>query len=293
MPLPHVLVALVIGFIFGLTFVVIEVGLDSFPPILMSALRFMIAGWPFLIFYRHPGVPWRYVFAAAFLFGVCQFGFLFVGMDLGMPAGLSSLVLQVQAVFTVLLAIVLLGDRPRRLQWIGMVIAFAGIAAIALSKDQSSSLIGLILVIAAAASWGGFNIVMKKAHPQDLLRFMVWVCSLPVVPLLLISWVWEGRAEIEAAITGLDGLGLGCILYLALLSTTTGFGLWGWLMKRHDASKVAPVSLLVPVFGMSLAAGLLGERFGAFEALGAALVALGLVLNFWKSPKRASATDRA
>ncbi|MGB0671345.1 MAG: EamA family transporter [Rhodospirillales bacterium] len=283
MPLTHILVALLVALIWGMTFVVIQVGLESFPPLLMSALRFLVTGWPFLLFYRSPGVAWRYVFGAAFFFGICQFSFLFVGMDLGMPAGLSSLVLQVQAFFTVLFAILLLGDRPTARQWLGMLVAFGGIAVIALdvgqSGGQAGTLTGLVLVILAAASWGAFNIVIKKAAPPDLLRFVVWAASLPPVPLLALSWFWEGEDRVMAAVLGLDWLGAACVVYLALAATTGGFGLWGWLLKHHPASRVAPVSLLVPVFGMSLAAFLLEESFGPLKVAGAALVAIGLALN--------------
>ena len=95
--------ALTLGVValWGFSFVPIKVGLRDMPPFAMAALRFFFAAVPLMFFIRRPQMPWRYVAAYGFAIGVCQFGLLFLGMKLGMPAGLSSLVIQLQVFFTI------------------------------------------------------------------------------------------------------------------------------------------------------------------------------------------------
>src|SRR3712207_9394000 len=104
MPRRHVLLAVAVAVIWGVNFVVIHVGLGSFPPLLFAALRFFLVALA-LPFVPRPGVPARYVIAVGVFLSAGQFSLLFIGMDQGMPAGLASLVLQLQAAFTVGLAV--------------------------------------------------------------------------------------------------------------------------------------------------------------------------------------------
>ena len=114
--------AVAVATVWGVNFVVIEVGLEGEPPLLLSALRFGLAGLAVFVL-GPPRVPIRYVVAVGIILCVGKFSLLFVGMDRGMPAGLSSLVLQSQVVFTVLFAVLLLGERPRPVQLVGIAIA--------------------------------------------------------------------------------------------------------------------------------------------------------------------------
>ena len=94
MPIRDVLLALLVVAIWGFNFVVIKLGLEDVPPLLLTALRFVFAAAPAVFFLRRPACPWQWVVLFGFVLGVVKFGLLFVGMKLGMPAGLSSIVLQ-------------------------------------------------------------------------------------------------------------------------------------------------------------------------------------------------------
>src|SRR5690349_5845365 len=146
----HVAIAVLIAAIWGVNFVVIDVGLASLPPLLFAGLRFVAAAVPAVLFVRRPAIPWHWFVIVGLPLGVGQFGLLFIGMHMGMPAGLSSLVLQTQALFAALLAAVMLRERPRRTQLAGMVVAFAGIALIGLSLGQGGPLPAFALCVAAA-----------------------------------------------------------------------------------------------------------------------------------------------
>lgn len=275
----HILMLILVAALWGFNFVVIKLGLDNFPPLLFSALRFFFAAVPLVFFIRRPDVPWRIIIGIGLMLGVVKFSFLFIGMDVGVPPGLASLLLQSQAFFTVILALVVFGDRPRPLQVAGMMIAFSGIALIASSVDGSFTVTGLALVIAAAIAWACSNMLMKKAGKVQMLNLMVWVSLVPPIPLLIISVLFEGWDRDMAAIANLNLAGAGAVLFVAYVATIFGFAIWGAMISRYGVSTVAPFSLLVPVFGMSSSAVLLGEAFGPLRIVAAILIVVGLVMN--------------
>ncbi|UUN27000.1 EamA family transporter [Streptomyces sp. FIT100] len=275
----HIALAALVAAVWGVNFVVIEIGLDHFPPLLFSALRFLVAALPAVFFVGRPKVAWKWIIAVGLVLGVAKFSLLFTGMNEGAPAGLSSLILQIQAVFTAAFAFLALGERPGRVRLLGMLIALAGIGVAAIDEGGSGPMIGFALVIAAAACWGVSNVLTRKASPPDALNFMVWVSTVPVLPLVVLSLLIEGPEQDLAALRGLDWAGAGVIVYVAWVTTVFGFGAWGWLLRNHPASSVAPFSLLVPVFGMSSAALFLGEPVSPLRWCTAALLVGGVALT--------------
>lgn len=275
----HIALAALVAALWGVNFVVIEIGLDHFPPLLFSALRFLVAALPAVFFVGRPKVAWKWIVGVGLALGVAKFGLLFTGMSLGAPAGLSSLVLQVQAVFTALFAFLALGERPGRVKLLGMGVALAGIGVAAVDEGASGPLTGFALVIVAAVCWGVSNVLTRKAAPPDALNFMVWVSTVPVLPLLALSLLVEGPDRDLAALRQLDWTGVGVIVYVAWVTTVFGFGVWGWLLRRHPASSVAPFSLLVPVFGMTSAAVFLDESVSPLRWCAAALLVGGVALT--------------
>ncbi|NLH83706.1 MAG: EamA family transporter [Phyllobacteriaceae bacterium] len=280
MPIRDVLLALMVVAIWGFNFVVIAVGVAEVPPLLLTGLRFLFAALPAVFFVKRPDCDPRWIVAFGLVLGVVKFGLLFVGMKAGMPAGLSSLVLQMQAFFTMGLAFALLGERPKPAQLVGAGIAALGILVIASTRTGAGAPLGpFLMVLAAAACWGLANIVTKKAGTRDMLGFVVWASLVAPLPLFALSLVFEGPQAIAAALLHPTWLSIGAVAYLAWPTTVVGFCIWSSLMSRHPAATVAPFSLLVPVFGMSSAYLVLGEPVGGREAIGAALVIAGLVVN--------------
>ncbi|MFJ9340822.1 EamA family transporter [Streptomyces sp. NPDC101733] len=284
----HTALAVLVAAVWGFNFVVIEIGLGHFPPLLLSALRFLVAALPAIFFVGPPKVAWKWIVGVGVSLGIAKFGLLFTGMAAGMPAGLSSLVLQIQAVFTAVIAAVVLRERPGRVRALGMGVALAGIAVAAVDRGVSGPATGFTLVVAAAACWGVSNVLTRKAAPPDALNFMVWVCAVPVLPLFGLSLLIEGPERDMAALSALDWSGVAVILYVAWVSTVFGFGAWGYLLRRYPASSVAPFSLLVPVFGMSSAALVLGEGISGPRWVAAALLVGGVGLTSL-GPTRAKA----
>ncbi|WP_406626204.1 EamA family transporter [Acidovorax sp. SDU_ACID1] len=276
--------ALVVVVIWGLNFVVMKWGLATLSPLLLCALRFIAASLPLLLFVPRPrNLPWSLLAAYGLAQGVGQFGLLFTGMRLGMPAGMASVVLQTQAFITLLLAAALLGERPQRWQWWGLAVATLGLLAIGSAHGDSArdmTLAGFLMTVGAAALWATSNLLTRHAArhgPYEPVPFIVWSSLFPVVPLLLLSAWLEGDMAAQLAAFGWRELAV--VGYLAGLSTLVGYGLWTRLLQRYPASTVAPLSLLVPVVGLLSALLLLGERPSALQWLGTAGVLLGMVVN--------------
>ena len=283
MPFPHIALAVLIAAIWGFNFVVIRLGLDAFPPLLFNGLRFVVASLPFLLFFRSPGVPWRWVIGTGLVLGVMKFSLLFLAMAHGMPAGLASVVMQAQALFSVVFAALLLGERPGQMQWFGLSIAAAGLVVIASDMEAGTAswtgLLAFAVMIAAAACWGFANILTRRAAAPQPLAFMIWVSAVPPLPMFGLSWIFEGPQTIAAAFAGLDLRGLMAVLYIGLLSTTACFAAWSFLLRQYKASLVAPFTLLVPVFGLLSAWAVLDEMPSTLKLGGAVLILLGLMVN--------------
>jgi O-acetylserine/cysteine efflux transporter len=278
---------LVVVALWGFSFVPIKVGLREVPPLALVALRFFFAAVPLVFFIPRPRMPWRVVVAYGLAIGVFQFGLLFLGMSLGMPAGLSSIVIQVQVFFTIGLGVTVLGDRLHAQNAIGAVVAGIGVALLALHKvsgGATSTLIGLVLVLIAAFAWAAGNIVAKHAageHEADMFALVVWSSLVPPLPLAAISYVLEGgRAVIHAVMTA-SALMWGCALFMAYVATLFGFASWARLMHRYPTALVAPFSLLIPVSGLASGALFLGESLAPMQAVGAAFVFVGLLVNVY------------
>lgn len=279
MPPRHALLAVAVAATWGLNFVVIDVGLEQVPPLVLCALRFALVGVPLAFFVPRPAaVPWRLIAAIGVALGVVKFGLLFTSMDVGMPAGLASVVLQAQAPFTLLLAALVAGERPTRPQTAGLLVALLGIALIATVSAGGVTAAGLAMCLAAAAAWAVANLLMKRATGADPIALMVWISLIPPLPLLGLSVLVDGPSSLNA-IAHLDMKSLLAVVYIAAFSTLGGFAAYSWLMKTYPAAQVASFALLVPPFGLAFAALLLGEPLGPTQIASALLVVSGVAIS--------------
>ncbi|HTX72127.1 MAG TPA: EamA family transporter [Rectinemataceae bacterium] len=284
LPASAVGLALLIAAIWGFNFVVIDVGVASVPPLMLAALRFVFSAFPALLFVKRPAAPLRSLALYGILLGVGEFGFLFTAIKLGAPPGISSILLQFQAFFTAALAAVFLRERLSAWSLGGMGIAAAGLLLFALSSGAGAGAVAislplLAMILLAALGWAGANVVTRSMPGTSALGLMVWSSLFSPIPLAGLSLLFEGPRAIAAAALGISWLSVGALAYLVIMSTLLGYGLWNHLILKHGAGRIAPFSLLVPIFGVLSAALALGERFGTRDALGASLVLAGVLLH--------------
>ena len=275
-------VALLTTFIWGLNFVVIRWGLGEWPPLFFAALRFAVVAVPAVFIIGRNGLPWRLVLATGSLVGVGYFSLLFVGMQLGMPPGLSALVSQAQVLFTALFSVWLLRQRPTAWQWCGMGVAGAGLYLSAGNSLDLAPLAGFALVLLAGLFWGMGNIMMKKlagGMQVDGFRLTIWMSLVPIVPNLILSfWTEQGQWE---ALSHISWMGAFAVLYTAWGSTIIGWGAWAWLLRKYAAPQVAPFSLLVPVVTLAIAVSLGMEPLKLETGMAAVLLLGGVALTLF------------
>jgi O-acetylserine/cysteine efflux transporter len=276
-------IGLVVVILWGLNFIAIKLGLANMPPLLLATIRFVVVCLPAIFFLPRPPVDWRWLIALGLTLNVGQFAFLFMGVKLGMPVGLASLVLQSQAFFTLMIAALLIGERWQWNHVVGLIIAAGGMVVVGSQQGGSITAAGFWLTLAASASWGTGNVIMRRATqgvlPFSMLSLVVWAGAVAILPLALLSLCIEGPAAWQTAWRSINWITIVSVIYLAYFASLGGYGLWGRLLSRYPAAVVSPFALLVPVIGMSSASLLLGEKFSLWQIIGSLVVMIGLVVN--------------
>ena len=273
------LLALAVVAVWGSNFAIIGATLQALPPLLFAALRFAAVVFPLIFFVRRPDVPWRILAGYGLAIGVGQFGLLFIAIDGHIAAGLASLLVQSQVVFTIAMAMITSGERLKPLQYGALALALAGVAVIAGHTGGEVSITGIALVLGAALGWALGNMAQRAAGRVDMLGFITWSSLFAVPPLAGLALWFEGWPAIETALAATTPAIWGAVAWQAVGNSLFGYGVWGWLLTRYPASSVAPTSLLVPVFGMGSTALFLGEALPPWKLLAAALIIGGLALN--------------
>lgn len=294
MPLKDVLAAALVMVVWGVNFVVIDWGLADVPPLVFVAVRFLVVLLA-LPFVPRPAAPLRHVLAVGAAMSLGQFGLLYTGMALGMPPGLASLVLQLQAVVTVVVAAVVLHERPVRLQWAGVAVGLLGLAVVAVGRGGHVPLVALLVTVGAAVSWAVGNVLVRRLRVPGGLGLTVWSALVVPAPLLLLAVLVDGPGAVGTALTHLTPAALLSTLYTAGLASLLGYGIWNTLLERHPASQVAPFTHLVPPVGLVAAALVRGERPSAAALAGgvALVVVVALVVLGPRLARRRRATAAA
>jgi O-acetylserine/cysteine efflux transporter len=272
--------AVLVALIWGTNFVAIRTGIDSVPPFLFLAVRFVVVCIPAVFLVRRPVLPWRDLALIGLFTSLGQFALLYLALHLGMPPGLASLVLQAQVLLTVVIAAVWLRERPSTAQRLGVALGGAGLLTIGVGRGLSAPLLPLVVLVLAAVSWAVGNVLTRRAGaltgPGAGLGVTVWSGLVVPLPALALSFVFEGPSAITAALSHVQWAAVASTAYTAYLSSLVGYGIWNTLLSRHPVAKVTPFAMLVPVFGMAAAAVAFHERPNALELSGGLLLLAGV-----------------
>jgi O-acetylserine/cysteine efflux transporter len=273
----HIALAVLVAFIWGIAFVVSKVGLESFTPPQLTALRFIVAAVAVLWLPR-PNIPWPMLIAIGLTVFTGQFLLQFFGIAYGMPAGLTAVVSQTQALFTVLFAAIAIGDKPSARQLLGMAVAFGGLALIGLTIGGTITVLGFSLTLASAISWATGNVLVKRLPRVDMLHLMVWASLVPPLPALAISFAMDGPGALWSSLIHASWAGIAAPVYLGVLASVFAYAIWGSLLQRYSTGAVAPFALLAPCVGAVTSAIVFGETFPPLRVAGIALMLVGLAI---------------
>lgn len=271
--------AILVAVVWGFAFVLTKTALGVFSAPQLVALRFAIAALPAIVLARS-NVPWRALIPLGMTLFAGQFLFQFLGIANGMPAGLAAVVVQTQAIFTVVLAAGVLGERPGRRELAGIALACIGLGCIAATVGQGLTLIGLSLTLVSPLSFAIGNILLKQLGTRygkiNMLNLMTWLSVVPPLPMYILSLYYDGPGGLPAAVMRASWIELGALFYLGTISVTFGYAVWGNLLSRYSAAQVSPFALLVPFVAAAASALVLGEQFGPLQVTGMAFVVAGL-----------------
>jgi O-acetylserine/cysteine efflux transporter len=285
--LRHALLAMAIVFVWGTNFVIIRVGLDTLPPLLLASLRFTFVLLPAAFFLPRPRVAWSNLALYGVAIGFGQFGLLFLAMDGMISPGLASLVVQMQVFFTIGISMLRSGERLAAYQFAAFVLALVGMGVIAAHNGHGTTVLGLVLTLGAAAGWAISNQAARealKANPElNILAYVVWASLFALPPLYLSSLLHEGLPAIVKGLSHANFATWAVVLWQSVGNTMFGYGCWAYLLARYPAATITPLSLLVPVFGFGASALLLGEPLEGWKIAATALVMSGVAINLlWR-----------
>lgn len=268
-----ILIALMVAIIWGLAFVASRIALDEFSPELMTAMRFSIAAVPCL-FIPKPKVAWSLLIAISFTLFLGQFLSQAYGIAHGVPVGLTSVVVQSQALFTIGFAAVAFGERPTPVQTLGIVIAAVGLLMICATVGYDFSFGAFAVLMIAPICFAVGNLLLRGARGVPMFDLFAWLCLTAAVPLFALALVVNGPAPTFQSLIHMSMKGLVCLLAVGAISTSIAYWLWGRLLRDYPAAQVVPFALLVPFVGSAASSIVFGERFGPLR-LGGMLTVIG------------------
>jgi drug/metabolite transporter (DMT)-like permease len=288
-----VVLMIVLCAIWGLQQVAIKSANVALPPVLQAGLRSAIAALLLFGWARARGTPLFRddgTLAAGLLAGVlfaAEFMFIFFGLTLT-SASRMAVFLYTAPCFTALgLHWFTPGEKLRRTQWVGIAIAFAGIAIAfadgftagsADTIDAHARLAGLAgdaLGVLGGIAWGATTVVVRTstlahASASKTLFYQLAVSAIVLLALAGATGEWQVRDLTPVAIAALG--------YQAVVVAFVSYLVWFWLLTRYMASRLAVFSFLTPLFGVTFGVLLLGESFSGRFVGAAALVLAGIAL---------------
>jgi O-acetylserine/cysteine efflux transporter len=272
-----VCLAVIVAVIWGLAFVASRIALDEFSPALMTALRFAIAAVPCL-FVRKPAVSWPLLIAISGTLFLGQFLVQAYGIALGVPVGLTSVIVQSQVLFTIAFAAIVFRERPTPLQTLGIGIATTGLLMICgtVGFDFSAGAFAVLMISPVSFAIG--NLLLRQAREVPMFDLFAWLCLVPPLPLLALALVTDGPQATWHSLIHMSLTGLVCMLALGAISTSIAYWLWGRLLRDYPAAQVVPFALLVPFVGAAASTLVFGERFGPLRLSGMVIVVCGIAL---------------
>lgn len=280
---------IVVAAVWGFNFIAIKIGLTEISPFVYGAGRFMIAALP-AIFIKKPNISWGIIIGIGLL-TFTKFTLMFMGIHMKVSAGLASLVLQSQGFFTIALSVLFYKAKISSNHILGMIVALIGMILIGYQTDNQTTLIGFSMIIGAALSWAYSNILYRKAGKVDMFALTVWTSVIPPIPMLMGELMLEGTDNFISSITTITSLGWMCLCYTACISTWIGATLWGILIRTYEPHRIAPFSLLVPIFGISFANLILGEELSVLMSIACTFIFIGLIINQWPDVSDDKAKD--
>lgn len=270
----HFIIAMLVPLTWGFGFALAKSGLDHFPPLLMMSLRFLLAALVMVWFVPVPKGYYGQIFVISFVAATMQYGLTFSGLA-RMDATPAILLVQSEVIFGVIIAAVLLKEKPTYRQIFGIGISLFGILTIVGAPSLDGQMVGVSLVMSGCLFWA-FGQVLVRRLDGALSGFQLtaWLGVMAGPQMMLASIVIDGNplplmmvAPLSAWLT---------VLYLGLAMTAVGYSAWYYVLARYPVPMVMPLLLLLPVATILGAVTFLGETPDPLVLLGGGIVIAGV-----------------
>jgi O-acetylserine/cysteine efflux transporter len=275
---------LMVMLIWGLNFVFAKWAFVHWPPILVTAARFLVTAAVLLPFARVPRGRFGAIAALSVTLGTVHFSLMFTGVS-GTDAGVSAILALTQVPFAGLIAWLMLGDAPGWRSIAGQAVAFAGVVVLAGEPRVLANPGAAGLVIAASFMWAVAAIQVKRMAPIDAVTLNGWMSLFAVPQLLIVSSVVESGQV--AAVLAPHWIVWVAVLYMALGVTVVGYVIWYRMLVRYPVNLMMAFTLLVPVFGVASGHLFLGEPIGWQRVGGGLITILGVAIIVVRRPQAA------
>jgi len=270
----ELLLAASVPLIWGIGFTLAKAGMSEFPPLFLMGLRFSLASLVLVWFVAFPHGQLKQIFWISFVGSTLQYGLTFTGLSM-IDVSLAIIIIHLEVPFAVLLAALFLKDRPGRQRILGMLISFGGIVLIAGQPSLRGQTLAILLTTSGALMWALGQIMVKRLeNPPSGFALTAWIGIFSGPQMILGSFIIE-ESQLQS-LAQASWIGWGVILYLALIMTALGYGIWFRVLSQNPVSIVMPVMLLLPVFTIISSMLLLGERPEPMIFLGGAVVIGGV-----------------
>ena len=292
MKLADVFIAILVAVIWGFGFIASRFALNEFSPELMTALRFSVAAVPCL-FLSKPAVSWPILIAISSTLFFGQFLAQAFGISHGVPVGLSSVIVQSQALFTIALAAVIFREVPTPMQGVGIAISTIGLLMICGTVGYDFSVAAFAMIMISPICFAAGNLLLRKASGAPMYDLFAWLSLTAAVPLMLLSLVSNGPASTWHELTHASAKAIISILFIGCVTTSIAYWLWGRLLRDHPAAQVVPFALLVPFVGSAASSVVFGETFGPLRLAGMITVIGGIAVMLFFGRARAPKASEA
>jgi len=267
--------ALSVPLIWGMGFTFAKAGLNEFPPLFLMSLRFSLSALILCWFYKPPIEQFKVIFLLALVSATIQYGLTFTGLK-GLDASTAVLLVQLEVPFGALLAAIILKDNLGWIRAFGMVLVFSGVGFIAGAPSIHNQLFSAFLVVCGAFTWALGQIMIKKMISITGFELIAWI-SFFAGPQMFIASLLIEHGQLES-IKNATIVGWGTVIYLGVIMTTVGYGIWYRILKKYEVNQVMPFLLLVPVSSIAGAVLFLGERPSLKTMIGGAIVIIGVAI---------------
>jgi O-acetylserine/cysteine efflux transporter len=293
LPFKDILLAIGVAVCWAFNLVVIKWTIQGISPLTFGCLRFVFVAFPLVFFLPRPKIPLGKLIAIGLLLGVAKFALMFKGLELGISIGMCALTLQTQVIFTAIFSYFMFGYHLSKREIAGIFLALCGIAMLAAQTQSTSSLMGFVIVLCSALSWGLSNNISRTLKDVNILQLTVWMSLVPPLPYFLLSQIWEGPTVFFDSLQIFGWNEVLATAYIVIVATLFGLTGWTWLMRQHNPARVSIYGLLIPVFSLFFGWLCFDETLSSVSMIACSTIFVGLVINQWPRSAKGSTAEFA